>query len=122
MADFTPGAVLGATDLEAAINLIETNAQTGTAYSPVLSDIAKMIEMNNAAPNTLTVNPDVTTSFPVGAQIALLQTGAGQTTVAAGVGVTVNGSPGLKLRGQWSMAVLIKRAANTWVLVGDTSA
>ena len=36
--------------------------------------------------------------------------------------VTVNGTPGLKLRAQWSAATLVKRDTNTWVLIGDTSA
>ena len=33
--------------------------------------------------------------------------------------VTVNGSPGLKTRSQWSLITLIKRAANIWVATGD---
>ena len=42
--------------------------------------------------------------------------------VAATAGVTINATPGLKLRAQWSSATLIKRATDTWVLVGDLSA
>jgi hypothetical protein len=52
----------------------------------------------------------------------LLQTGAGQVTVAGASGVTVNATPGLKFRAQWSGATLIKRATDSWVLVGDVSA
>ena len=37
-------------------------------------------------------------------------------------GVTINATPGLKLRAQWSSATLIKRATDTWVLIGDLSA
>jgi hypothetical protein len=33
--------------------------------------------------------------------------------------VTVNGTPGLKTRSQWSLITLIKRAANLWVATGD---
>lgn len=47
--------------------------------------------------------------------------GAGQVTVG-GAGVTINATPGLKLRTQWSSATLIKRATDTWVAVGDLSA
>ena len=54
--------------------------------------------------------------------ISILQTGSGQTTVVATGGVTINSTPGLKLRTQWSSATLIKRATDTWVLVGDLSA
>jgi hypothetical protein len=52
----------------------------------------------------------------------VIQTGAGQTTVVATGGVTINGTPGLKLRAQWSGATLIKRATDTWALIGDLSA
>jgi hypothetical protein len=34
-------------------------------------------------------------------------------------GVTVNATPGLKLRAQWSSATLIKRGTDTWVAIGD---
>jgi hypothetical protein len=70
---------------------------------------------------TLTVPTDASVAFPVGAQINLLQTGASQVTVG-GAGVTINATPGLKLRAQWSSATLIKRATDTWVLIGDLSA
>jgi len=80
------------------------------------------VEMNVASGNNLTVPPNSSVAFPVGSQINILQVGAGQTTVVQGSGVTVNAAPGLKLRTQWSYATLIKRAENTWVLVGDISA
>jgi len=101
--------------------LLSTNVQTAS-YTLVSSDADKMVEINNASANTLTVPADSTLNFSVGTQISILQTGAGQTTVTNAVGVTINGTPGLKLRAQWSIATLIKRAANTWVLLGDTAA
>jgi len=104
-----------------AINLL-TNAQTGTTYTVALSDNGKMVEVSNASAITLTVPLNSTAAFPVGAQVNILQTGAGQITVAGTSGVTINATPGLKLRAQWSSATLIKRATDTWVLVGDLSA
>ena len=65
---------------------------------------------------------NATTAYPVGTSIDILQTGAGQVTIAAGSGVTVNATPGLKLRTQWSSATLFKRATDTWVVFGDLSA
>lgn len=97
------------------------NAQTDS-YTLVLTDAGKQVEMNKATGNTLTVPTNASVAFPVGTTILLLQTGAGQTTVAGAGGVTVNGTPGLKLRAQWSVATLIKRATDTWVLTGDISA
>ena len=100
---------------------VSINSQSAS-YTLVLSDAGKMVEISNASANTLTVPADSTSNFPVGTQISILQTGTGQTTVTNAVGVTINGTPGLKLRTQWSIATLIKRAANTWVLLGDTAA
>jgi hypothetical protein len=102
------------------INLV-TSAQTAS-YTLVLSDSSDLVEMSNASANNLTVPLNSSVAFPVGTQIHILQTGAGQTTVVATGGVTINASPGLKLRAQWSAATLIKRATDTWVLVGDLSA
>ena len=81
-----------------------------------------MIEMNSASATTVTIPTDAAVAFPVGTSLDVLRVGAGAVDVAAAGGVTVNATPGLKLRAQWSSATLIKRAANTWVLVGDLSA
>jgi hypothetical protein len=117
----TSPTINGATIGTSIINLA-TNAQVGTTYTSVLDDNGKIVEMNNAAANTLTVPLNATVAYPIGAQINILQTGVGQTTVVATSGVTINSTPGLKLRAQWSSATLIKRATDTWVLVGDLSA
>ena len=100
---------------------VSTSAQTAS-YTLVLADKNKIVEMSVATANTLTVPPNSSVAYPVGSQINILQTGAGQTTVTAGAGVTVNATPGLKIRTQWSYATLVKRATDTWVLVGDISA
>jgi hypothetical protein len=100
---------------------ISTNAQGGS-YTLVLADKNKIVEMNVGSANNLTVPLNSSVAYPVGTQINILQTGAGQTTVVATGGVTINGTPGLKLRTQWSYATLIKRGTDTWVLVGDLSA
>ena len=105
------------------INELQQNEQTGTTYTLALTDDGKVVEMNNASANTLTVPPNSSVAFPVGSQILVLQTGAGQTTLAAGAGVTVNSKDGnLKLSAQWCAATLIKRATDVWVAVGDLSA
>ena len=78
-----------------------------------------MVEISNSSANNLTVPLNSSVAYPIGSQINILQTGAGQTTVVATAGVTINATPGLKLRAQWSSATLIKRAENTWVLIGD---
>jgi hypothetical protein len=99
---------------------ISTNAQTAS-YTLVLADKNKLVEMSVGSGNTLTVPPDSSVAFPVGTQIRVLQTNTGQCTLTPGAGVTINGTPGLKLRTQWASATLIKRATDTWVAVGDLS-
>jgi hypothetical protein len=98
-----------------------TNAQTVTSYTLVLSDAYKIIEMNNASANTINIPTNTSVAFDIGTQIHIFQTGAGQTTIA-GSGVTINGTPGLKLRAQWSVVTLIKRGTDTWIATGDLSA
>jgi hypothetical protein len=78
--------------------------------------------MNVGSANNLTVPLNSSIPFPIGTQITILQVGAGQTTITPIGGVTINSTPGLKLRAQWSSASLIKRATNTWVAIGDLSA
>jgi hypothetical protein len=101
--------------------LLSTNSQSAS-YTLVLSDADKMLEMNVGSANNLTVPLNSSRAFPIGTQITILQTGTGQTTIVATGGVTINATPGLKLRTQWSSATLIKRAENTWVAIGDLSA
>jgi len=105
----------------AVIDHVITNQQTAS-YTLALTDDGDLVEMNVGTANNLTVPADNTVNFPVGTSIDILQVGAGQTTIVATSGVTINRSTGLKLRTQWSAATLIKRAANTWVAIGDLSA
>jgi len=100
-----------------------TISQKTASYTlSALTERDSMIEMNSASATTLTVPTNATVAYPVGTSIDLLRVGAGAVDVAAAAGVTINATPGLKLRAQWSSATLIKRATDTWVLVGDLSA
>jgi hypothetical protein len=107
--------------LTAPIITLATSAQTAS-YTLVLTDQSDLVEMSNASANNLTVPLNSSVAFPIGTVITVLQTGVGQTTIAPAGGVTINGTPGLKLRTQWSSANLIKRATDTWVAIGDLSA
>jgi hypothetical protein len=98
------------------------NAQTGTSYTLQLTDLAKLVTLDNAAAITLTVPLESSVAFAIGDRIDLLQKGTGQVTVVGAGGVTVNSTPGLKLRARWSSATLIKLDTNTWVLIGDLQA
>ena len=94
------------------------NAQTGTTYTFVLADNGKLVTLDNASAITVTVPANSSVAYATGAIINLQQIGAGQVTVAAAAGVTINGT-GTKTRAQWSAASLVKTATNTWTLIGD---
>jgi hypothetical protein len=81
-----------------------------------------LIEMGSASALTLTIPLNSSIAYPVGTSLDILQTGAGQVTIAGAAGVTVNATPGLKLRTQWSSCTLFKRAEDTWVVYGDLTA
>jgi hypothetical protein len=105
------------TALDAKTNkLITTNRQTAS-YTLVLSDADKLVEMNVATANNLTVPASV---FSAGTQILLAQYGAGQTTIVAGSGMTIRSNGGkLKLNVQYSGATLIFLSGTEAYLFGD---
>ena len=87
-----------------------------------LTERDSLIEVAKATATTITIPTDATLNFPIGTSLDILQTSTGQVTIAGAGGVTVNATPGLKLRTQWSSVTLFKRAANTWVAFGDLTA
>jgi hypothetical protein len=100
---------------------IVTNTQSAS-YTLVLADAGKLVEMNVASANTLTVPPNSSVAFPVGTQIAVRQYGAGITTLTPGAAVTIRSRGSLTaLAGTYGEAVLTKRATDEWVASGDLS-
>lgn len=99
------------------------NTQTGTTYTLVLTDAQKLLTLNNAAAITVTIPTNASAAFPYGATatgIDFLQLGAGTVTFTPDTGVTLNGTPGLRTRAQYSGGTLLKVDINSWVIVGDT--
>jgi hypothetical protein len=96
-------------------------AKTGS-YTVASGDQNDLIQLNGTF--TVSIPTDATFNFNIGTQINLLNIGTGTITIAAATPgtTTVNGTPGLKLRAQWSSSTLIKLAANNWVVVGDLTA
>ena len=98
------------------------SAQTAS-YTLVIGDAGKLVTMSNAAANNLTVPPNSSVAFPTGTRIDVLQKGAGQTTLVAGSGVTINSKgSALKLSARYAGATLIKYGTDTWFAVGDLTA
>jgi hypothetical protein len=98
------------------------DARTASYTLSALTERDSIIEISNASATTLTIPLNSSVAYPVGTTIDVIQTGAGQVTIGNAVGVTVNATPGLKLRTQWSSATLLKRATNTWLVYGDLTA
>lgn len=111
---FVQAAVAGARGL-----YVGVNAQTGTTYTLVLTDQGKLVTCSNAGAITLTVPPNSSVAFPVGAQVDVAVIGVGMVTVVGGSGVTVNGTPSLVTRAQYSAVTLAKIATDTWLCIGD---
>ena len=103
------------------VSQVGINEQTGTAYTTVLADQSKLVTLTNASAITLTIPANSSVAYPVGTKIDIAQLGAGQVTVVGAGGVTVNATPTLKLRDQYSGASCVKTATDTWLLVGDLS-
>ena len=96
-----------------------TTNQQLASYTAALSDANNIIEIANAAANTLTIPPNSSVPYSIGTPITLIQTGAGVCTITPGAGVTINGTPGLKTSGQWAMATILKRGTDVWVAAGN---
>lgn len=100
-------------------NIVTANRQTAS-YTLALGDMKKVVEMEVATANDLTVPPNASVAFPIGTVIEIMQYGAGQTTIVAGVGVTLR-SPGgkLKIALQYGAASLRKIATDEWAVEGN---
>lgn len=87
-----------------------------------LSERDSMIEVSSSSATTITIPANSAVAFPIGASIDVAQISTGQVTIAGAAGVTVNSTPGLKLRTQWSTVTLFKRGEDSWLVYGDLTA
>jgi hypothetical protein len=100
--------------------LTSSSTLDSTDLSTVNSGNPLVIEMNVSSGNTITIPPNSAVTFSIGSQITISQYGTGQTTIVAGLGVTLRSSGSfLKLAAQYSMATLMKVGTNEWYVVGQ---
>ena len=120
---FVANTILTAAEMNAvATAMIAINAQTAS-YTAVLTDDGKLITMSNASANNFTVPPNSSVAYGIGTQLNIAQLGAGQTTIVAGSGVTLNSAgTKLKLSAQYAVATCVKTDTNTWFVCGSLSA
>lgn len=103
---------------------VAINAQTGATYTVVLADgLNKVVTMDNASANTLSIPTDASVAFPIGTVLNVYCKGAGTTTITAVTpGTTtitsagaVAASPTVSTK---KAASCVKIAANSWIVVG----
>jgi hypothetical protein len=103
----------------------DINAQTGTTYTFVLGDAGDIVTSSNAGTVVMTIPPNSSVAYPIGASITVISIGAGLTNFAQGAGVTINSTGAVAtapvLRIQHSSATAIKVDTDTWQVVGDIS-
>ena len=116
----TSGTNTGDQDLSGYATKNITLDRKTASYTLVSGDNNKLIEMNVASANNVTINNSV---FTAGNQILISQYGAGQVTFVAGAGVTLRSPSGkLKLTGQYSLATIIAISSTEFYVAGDLTA
>jgi hypothetical protein len=100
--------------------IVRIRTLTATSHTLEAADLGSIIETTGSSAVTVTIPPEATVPFEIGALINVTQVGAGVATVAAAAGVSLNGVPGgsVALDGQWSGAALVKRGADAWIIQG----
>lgn len=95
-------------------------AAQATGFTFALADSYKYHRVTNAGAVSVTVPAETSVDFPVGSYITIVQSGAGQVTLAPGAGVTLNSAGGLlNTRVQYSSVTITKVAADEWDVAGD---
>jgi hypothetical protein len=100
---------------------ISFNAQTGTTYTLVASDSAKLVTTSNASAVVVTIPANV---FSVGNIINVQSIGVGLTTISGGsVTITSTGATSSApiLRARYSAASIICTASNVFTVIGDVA-
>jgi hypothetical protein len=121
---YVDGDVLSAADVNSTnegvndLAIAQFNAQTGTSYTLVLTDAAKLVTLTNAAAITLTVPTNASVAFPIGTQILLYQGGAGEVTISSSATIRSEGGK-TKIVGQYAVAGLVKVDTDEWVAFGN---
>lgn len=97
--------------------------ETSASRTFALTDNGNYIRTTNSSATTITIPPNSSVAFPIGAEIVLIQAGTGQVTFVAGSGVTLNSKDSnLKLSARYSAATCKKVATDTWDIIGDLTA
>lgn len=117
---FTNGDVLQASDMNALNRLPPNDVTTSTTLA--LTDEATWIAESGAGNRTLTIPPNSSVAFPLGAQVLVSRSTADTVTIAQGSGVTLSstlGSGNRVIANVNGFVTLLKYATDTWYIFGD---
>jgi hypothetical protein len=118
----TSGTQMAFTWIEQDDSTLSFNAQTGTTYTLVATDVDKLVTTSNASAVTVTIPPSV---FSAGNQINVQSIGVGLTSFVAGAGVTITSTGASAaapiLRARYSACTIICTASNVFTVIGDLS-
>lgn len=98
------------------------NAQTA-AYTLANTDAGKIVTVNTSS--NVTISVATSTGLSAGQRVDVVTLGTGTITIdsaAAPNAVTLNSTPGKKLRARYSGATLLCLGSNDYVLIGDLAA
>lgn len=89
-----------------------------------LADVGEYLRSTSATAVALTVDPQVTASWPANAEIHIEQAGAGSVSIAAGAGVAINrlATVNAVIAGQYGVVTLKRTSENVWTLFGALEA
>jgi hypothetical protein len=121
---FLPGDTLTANNMNILANsLVSINGQTGTAYNVGTADVGKLVTLNNASAQTITIPANASVAFAIGDQINFLNLSTGTATFVAGGTAVIRSAGGkLKLSTQYAVCTVLKWDTDAWIMVGNVSA
>jgi hypothetical protein len=97
------------------------------SYTLTMADAGKTLDFTSSSAIVLTIPTNTNVAFPVGTQIAFIQSGTGQITFSAqssgGETVTIlSKNNNKKTATQYTQSILVKKDTNSWYLFGDLTA
>lgn len=101
------------------LSLLPFRTESGSSGGLLATDAGKTVQMSNGSANSITFPNNSTEPIPVNSTGLIRQIGAGQTTIVAGSGVTINSPATLKIRAQWGMISWHKVGTDEFSIEGN---
>jgi 2-keto-4-pentenoate hydratase len=86
-----------------------------------LPDAGKLLTFDTTGSVNVVIPASSSVAFATGTHIDVARLNTGTVTITGATGVTVNATPGTKLRARYSVGTMVLYAGNTWLVAGDVS-